>query len=186
MSRIVVAGTEGPLGQAVAARYAELGHEVVPVAITDSGVFEGAIASLGDRPIDLLILADDFHPAAMPAERVTRDGLRQGLLRLAFLPFRLAALLKPQLIAAGGKVVLLTRSMAIMTAPDPSGHYLERPFRAAAHQLWRSLAAEWPKDGVSCLLIAVDDPGAATELPVIITGARNGALVDGSGRELGW
>jgi len=185
MSRIVVMGAEGPLGRAVAARYADLGHDVMPLRITTAADIEAAVAALGNLPIDLLVCADDFHALPTPAEAVARHELQQGLMRLAFLPFRVAALLRPRLVAAGGKLVLLTRADAVMTAPDPSGRYLERPFRAAAHQLWRSLAAEWPKDGVACVLIAIDTPHAA-ELPAAIAGAKNGTLVDAAGQELGW
>jgi hypothetical protein len=41
---------------------------------------------------------------------------------------------------------------------DRAGRYLERPFRAAAHALWRCFSIEWQADGINCLLIAIRDP----------------------------
>ena len=45
-----------------------------------------------------------------------------------------------------------------MEAQDPAGRYLDRPFRALAHPLWRSLSVEWRPDGISCRPIALDRP----------------------------
>ncbi len=185
MGRIVVIGSESALGQAVAARYAALGSDVENVPLGPTSDPDAIAASLMDRPIAVLIFVDDDAPPATPAALASREDLRSGLKRLAFIPFRLAALLKPALAGAGAKVVLLTRQTAVMTALDSSGRYLERPFRAAAHQLWRSLAAESSEGGISYLQVATDDL-SVTDLPSIIDRPPNAMLVDGVGTVLGW
>ncbi len=95
--------------------------------------------------------------------------------RLTFLPFRPAALLQPQPSAAKGRVVLLSRTDARMEVPDRTGRYLERPFRAAAHTLWRCLSVEWRDAGISVGLVAID-PNAAppvAELARAIAGGED-------------
>ncbi|HWJ71695.1 MAG TPA: hypothetical protein VNX29_00860 [Kaistia sp.] len=112
---------------------------------------------------------------------------------LAFKPFWLANRLKSALAASNGrgKLVLLTRSAAAMTAPDPAGSYLERPFRAAAHALWKSMSVEWQPLGIDCLVVTIDDATAVdTALLATITETNvppeGCVLQDEAGRPLGW
>lgn len=180
--RVTIVGTEDGLGRALGARYREDGHVVREIPM--------AADAIADEPIDLLIFADAYEAPDRRIADVTRAELRAGLERLTFTPFRMAALLRPALAAGDEpKLVLVTRRSATMAHADTAGRYLERPFRAAAHQLWRCLAVEWREFGITCRVIAIDDPrdGAAIgRLPRIIAEDGAAEFADDRGRPLGW
>ena len=91
MSAVLIVGAEGPLGQRLAARYRHLGHEVTGLAIEPAQDLEEVVRQLGDRPIDLLVFADSYHPPDTSPEALTREALHAGLDRLTFA----VALLEP-------------------------------------------------------------------------------------------
>ena len=71
-----------------------------------------------------------------------------------------------------------------------TGRYRERPFRAAAHTLWRSLSVEWHDAGISIGLVAIAGTPDVAELAEAIAG-RDGEpflveLTDLKGNVLGW
>jgi NAD(P)-dependent dehydrogenase (short-subunit alcohol dehydrogenase family) len=156
--RVVVAGSEGRTGKRLAEHYRQSGGAVDEIALTPGIDIDRAVAAIGQGPVDLLIIADDEAPPDRGVSNLTREDMRAGFDRLTFAPFRVAALLRPQLAAAHGTVALLTRHSATMEHRDRAGRYLERPFRAAAHALWRCFSIEWQADGINCLLIAIRDP----------------------------
>jgi NAD(P)-dependent dehydrogenase (short-subunit alcohol dehydrogenase family) len=194
MRSVAIVGTEGQLGRRLAARYTELGDGIRGVALRPGASLESVAAELGDAPIDVLIFADDESPPHRHAASVARAELQTGLDRLSYAPFRLAILLRSALAAdGGGKLVLLSRTAAAMEHRDHDGRYLERPFRAAAHALWRCLSIEWRAFGIECLVVALDDPAdadAISRLPQTIAEAHSGdegvRLVDSHGRVLAW
>ena len=188
MVSVVVAG-DGPLAAALAGWYRDGGARVAEVSF--SRELEAQLRPV-TGPVDLLVIADGFEPERGSVEAIDRAQLGDAMHRLTFLPFRLAALLQPQLSAAKGRVVLLSRADARMEVPDGTGRYLERPFRTAAHTLWRCLSVEWRDAGISAGLVAID-PNAAppvAELARAIAGGEDEAfpveLTDTSGRALGW
>jgi len=194
MRRVTIAGTEGALGRRLAMRYLELGDMVREIALAPGMNFESVAAELSEEPIDMLIFSDDYEPPDRTATSVTRADLEAGLERLSFAPFRLAGLLRSALAAdGGGKLVLLSRTAATMGHADRTGRYLERPFRAAAHALWRCLSIEWYAFGIECLIVALDDDAdadAVSRLPQTIDAAHmhdvGVRLIDVRGRTLGW
>ena len=188
MVSVVVAG-DGPLAAALAGWYRETGAKVADLSFDHD--LEVQLRSV-TGPVDLLVIADGFEPEPGSVASFDRQQLGAAMHRLTFLPFRLAALLQPQLSAAKGRVVLLSRSDARMEVPDRTGRYLERPFRAAAHTLWRCLSVEWRDAGISVGLVAID-PNAAppvAELALAIAGGGDEPspveLIDTAGRALGW
>lgn len=185
---VVIAGSETATGAALAELYRNSGARVSVLASDDDP--ELATGDLAAGPIDIVIFADDFRAPSRRAEELRRGDFEAGLSQLAFKPFRIANILRPALAAGHGKLVLLTRSDAGMTIPDRSGAYLERPFRAAAHALWRCLSVEWQPE-ITCVTIALDSPpeidagllatiDAATSLP------EGSPLLDRTGKELPW
>ena len=188
--RVTILGTDGELGRSLGACYREAGHVVREIPLPPNGDAEAAVAGMSEAPIDLLIFADEYDAPDRRIADVTRAELRVGLERLAFIPFRLAALLRGALAAGDDPaLVLVTRRSARMEHTDTAGRYLERPFRAAAHQLWRCLAVEWHEFGIDCRVIAIDDPqddAAVARLPEIIAAPGAAAFVDDRGRALGW
>ncbi|MDR3471132.1 MAG: hypothetical protein P4M09_05525 [Devosia sp.] len=186
MSRIVALAGDGPLANAVARLYRESGDEVHLVPLENEQNALAAIAALGDQPVDVLIVANGDQPPASIVAGVSRKDLTESLRAFTFLPFRLAVLLRPNLTLAGGRAVLLTTQAVTMDFIDDEGRYLERPFRAAAHALWKCLSVEWQPEGICCALIAMDDAGPLTSLPGLISSAPNGMLVDSRGRPMSW
>jgi NAD(P)-dependent dehydrogenase (short-subunit alcohol dehydrogenase family) len=142
-----------------------------------------------DSPVDLLIVADGHTAPRAHATNIVRGDFVASLGRLTFTPFRLANLVRPYLSPAA-RLVLLTRSDARMTVPDTNGAYLDRPFRAAAHALWRCMSVEWRKDGIVCALVAIDHPADSDRLidllPVLPIDSAGCQLRDVNGSVLDW
>jgi len=185
---VVVAGSESGLGAALVDLYETTGAHVSALRL--DGDAEAQAARLAGRPIDLLVFADDLQMPARRTGELRRDQFAPALSRLAFKPSRVANLLRPELAMAGGKLVLLSRRMAGMTVQDPAGTYLERPFRAAAHALWRSLSVEWQPD-IACVTIALDGlitpDGALLATIASATSPPGGApLLDHRGNVIPW
>jgi NAD(P)-dependent dehydrogenase (short-subunit alcohol dehydrogenase family) len=190
---IVIAGVEGPLGRHLAALYVETGHDVVQLSMEPGADPSAMAARLDGLPISLLIFTDDYMGDDADATTAKRKDLTAALQRLVYVPFRLATLLYPSLMAGNGKLILLSRKSAGMEQPNDTGRFLERPFRAAAHALWRCLSIEWRDSGVRCGLIALGSPLDDEEiqrLPQAIANAGLGnaavELTDVGGRRLGW
>lgn len=188
MVSVVVAG-DGQLAAALADWYRDGGARVAELSF--SRELEAQLRPV-TGPVDLLVIADGFEPEPGGVASFERQQLGAAMHRLTFLPFRLAALLQPQLSAAKGRVVLLSRADARMEVPDSTGRYLERPFRVAAHTLWRCLSIEWRDAGISAGLVAID-PNATppvAELARAIAAGGDEAfpveLTDIAGRALGW
>jgi NAD(P)-dependent dehydrogenase (short-subunit alcohol dehydrogenase family) len=184
---VVIAGSDSPVGAALVAHYRALGSGVSEMPL--EGDYAEAAAAVTD-PVDLLVIADGIVPPARRLAELERHQLAATMQRLTYRPFHIATLLRPLLTEAHGTMVLLTRRAATMTTPDPDGRYLDRPFRAAAHQLWRSLSVEWKGDGISCRLIALDRPDTH---PVSIASAIAAEGVEGpvvmtglGGEVIGW
>lgn len=185
---VVIAGSETATGAALADLYRNSGAQVSLLPL--DGDSEPATADLADGPIDILIFADDFRAPRRRAAELRRTEFEAGLERLAFKPFRIANSLRPALVAAHGKLVLLTRSDAGMTIPDRTGTYLERPFRAAAHALWRCLSVEWQPE-ITCLTIALDTPpeidaGLLATIATATSPPEGSPLLDRVGKVLPW
>ncbi len=175
---VVIAGIETAIGASFAARYRALGANV-------------SNDEAAPETVDLLIVADGFVAAARKATDIRRPEFEAGLASLTYRPFALANQLRPQLTASSGKAVLITRTLAGMTIPDSAGHYLERPFRAAAHALWRTMSVEWQPDGIACAIIAIDDASevdtAITTIAAMVTPPLEFCvLTTAEGQPLGW
>jgi NAD(P)-dependent dehydrogenase (short-subunit alcohol dehydrogenase family) len=170
---VVVAGSDSPVGAALVAHYRALGSGVSELPL--EGDYAEAAAAVTD-PVDLLVIADGIVPPDRRVAELERHQLAATMQRLTYLPFHIATLLRPLLAEAKGSMVLLTRREATMETLDPTGRYLDRPFRAAAHQLWRSLSVEWKGDGISCQLLALDRPDTH---PVTIAAAIAAEAADG-------
>jgi NAD(P)-dependent dehydrogenase (short-subunit alcohol dehydrogenase family) len=188
--RIVVVGTEGNLGRRLSNLYA---GDVMTVDLDRSTDLNAIAASCGTEPIDLLIFADDMDLPDDPISSAQRGDMQRALHRLTYSPFRLATLLRPALRAARGTVVLYSRTTSVMERVEAGGRFIDRPFRAAAHALWRCLAIEWQADDIRFLIIALSDPsdaGLLARQPAVIeSGLANGPetlLVNDYGSPLPW
>ncbi len=184
---VALAGSESPIGAAIAANLAARGVRVTHVDL--ASVEADALSREPDSPVDLLIVADGHTAARTAATDIVRSDFEASLARLTFAPFRLANLIRPHL-SPTARLVLLSRSDTRMTVPDLNGAYLERPFRAAAHALWRCITVEWRKDGITGAIVAIDHPSDADRLidllPQLPTDGPGCRLHDIDGKVLDW
>lgn len=191
--KIVIVGAEGNLGRDLSSLYARAGDEVVNIQLSESTDLDAIAASCGMEPIDLLIFADNLDLADASISGSRRDDMQNTMQRLTYAPFRLATLLRPALAAARGNVVLYSRATSVMERPEAGGRFTDRPFRAAAHALWRCLAIEWQEDGIDFLIVALSEPSDPTQLArqpdvveMALTRGRDMLLVDDAGLPLAW
>lgn len=184
---VAIAGIESSIGAAIAANLVARGVSVTPVDLTS--IEADTLSRVPDSPVDLLIVADGHTAPRVRATDIVRSDFEASLGRLTFAPFRLANLIRPHL-STTARLVLLTRSDARMTVPDVDGAYLERPFRTAAHALWRCISVEWRKDGVVGAIVAIDHLSDADRLidllPELPTDGPGCKLHDIDGRVLDW
>jgi NAD(P)-dependent dehydrogenase (short-subunit alcohol dehydrogenase family) len=179
---VTIAGS-GATPDRLAERYREAGAEVVRLP------YGTELSGSGERPLDLLIIADEPE---QPVGMASRADLAAAMQRLTYWPLHLAAKLRPRLAAAGGRIVLISSTAARMEHVDTTGAYLERPFRAAAHALWRCLSVEWKADDILCAVIALDPDRTVPleQLSQAIEGVPDEAfpveLTDAEGTRLGW
>lgn len=164
---VVIAGTEGQLGKRLAALYSDMGHDVVSLSLQFGADLDGLAAPLRGKPISLLVFADDYSGDDNDAAWIQRADMTTALERLVYTPFRLASLLEPALAEGNGKLVLLSRASAMMEHQNDTGRFSERPFRAAAHALWRCLSIEWRDKGIRFGIVAIDDPQDQAEIELL-------------------
>lgn len=183
---VLVAGTGA---EGLAAFFSERGARVDHIDL--AAPLEPAVLQNED-PLDLCVIADDLTPSRGPLSALSRDALADSLARLTVLPFRLAVAIRPRLAASGGRLVLLTSIEARMQHGDAVGLYAERPFRAAAHALWRCLSIEWADEGIGLGLVALDPETRHDIAGLARTIAGEGPsfhpveLTDAAGQRLGW
>ena len=188
MVTVVIAG-DGDLARMLAGHYRQAGAAVF--AVTFGMELEAQAAAIAG-PVDLVVIADGYEPVRGAVTGLDRTVLGSAMHRLTYLPFRLAALLKPRVAQANGRLVLISRADARMEVPDSEGRYLERPFRASAHALWRCLSVEWQDAGIAVGLIGLDAQVLPDmpELADAIAGNRSSAqpveFAGVDGRILGW
>jgi len=182
---LVIGGADGLAGQ-VGSLFRARGAvaEVQPISVVGAG-------SLGPEALDILIFADDTDAPDRRPEEVSRREMQTAARRLTYEPFRIASLARPLLREAGGKIVLLTRTDACMEHEDRRGRYLERPFRAASHNLWRCFSCEWRAEGIETTVVALAPrQDLSHEFVDLIRAYRTPdsgvELIDPEGRVLGW
>ena len=183
--RIVIVGAGSGLGRRLCQAYADDAHDIVAVDL--AGSLADAAAACGTAPIDMLIFADDLDLNA-PISTAERLEMRDALYRLTYAPFKLASLLRSTLAAAKGSVVLYSRAAAVMARQPDGGRPMDRPFRAAAHALWKCLEIEWREDGIRLQIVALGEPGDAADIVTDVHGSTGTAalLVEGRGLPLPW
>lgn len=184
---VVVAGS-GALADGLAEYYSRHGSAVTAIPFVPA---TGLPSGSEGQPLDLLVIADDFTPPRVSADAVTRADMADAMHRLVYWPFHTAAAFKSRLAAGNGRAVLLSSTSARMEHIDDEGLYLDRPFRTAAHALWRCLSVEWQPDAITCTIIGLDPAEQLTTeaLSAAIaqsSGAFPVELTDTTGQRLGW
>jgi NAD(P)-dependent dehydrogenase (short-subunit alcohol dehydrogenase family) len=187
--RVVIAGAASPVGVAMARAYEARGASVESLDL-DANLNTEA-ERLGADKIDVLVFADDLSARSGPISSVKRSAFAPAVRQLVFAPFRAANLLRGAVAGHAGKVVLLSRRTVPMTVADDEGHYLERPFRAAQHALWKCLSVEWKSLGIDCFVIALSssadvDAGLVSTIDGVVVPADGCELIDAHGAKLPW
>ena len=176
-----------------------LGVEVQKLDAADPASIAALAASLGERPIDLLIAnagvfgGNDLDPVAW------EEVLRTNLIG----PTLLAQALRPNVAASGLKrMVALTSAMASI-AETGGGQIPYRSSKAALNMAWRNLALEYARDGIAVAVISpgwvqtdMGGPNASISAEESVAGMRrvidtlsprqSGRFLSWDGRELPW
>jgi NAD(P)-dependent dehydrogenase (short-subunit alcohol dehydrogenase family) len=186
--RIVLVGADGDFSLRLSQLY---GGDMVDLTMVDLSKqsLEDAAAACAIHPIDVLIFADDLT-ANQDFANYGDAELRELLYRLTYAPFKLATLLRPAVAAAEGHIVLYSRTSALMDRVQDGGRPADRPFRAAAHALWKCLQVEWRDDNIQLLIVAVDDPSMLCSKSSLLIGDASQSpaplIVDANDVALPW
>ena len=181
---IVITGASRGIGQALRAHYLGQGHQVtgtsraggdglLPLDVTDPAGHARLAATLGDRPVDLLICnagiyvdkghkPDDGYPAPLWADTFATNVTGVFLSVQALLP-HLAQASQPRIAIISSQMASDTRA--------PGGSYIYRASKAAALNLGRNLAVDLQPRGMAVGIyhpgwVQTDMGGAAAEITV--------------------
>lgn len=163
---MVITGANRGIGRALAAHYCSKGDEVTGTArdgsaqvqldVTDPAQHAEMAQRLNGRPVDLLICnagvyldkghTIDGYPAEMWAQSFSANVTGVFLTVQALLP---------NLLAAKGKIVIISSQMASHERA-PGGSYIYRASKAAALNLGRNLAVDLRGQGVA---VGIYHPG---------------------------
>lgn len=159
-ARVVVAGRDGPRGDAVVAAIRDAGGQADVLRVDLAGSYAdlraftaGLLGLLGQAP-DILVNNAGIYPAP-PTSDLTDEDLDRMLAVNVRAPHVLVAELAPAMVARGGGVIVNVGSwMATMGSPIAA---MYSATKAAAEQLTRSWAAEFGPHGIRVNTVA---PGA--------------------------
>ncbi|UWQ92367.1 SDR family NAD(P)-dependent oxidoreductase [Rhodobacteraceae bacterium M382] len=187
---IVITGANRGIGQALAARYRDAGHEVTGTArdsseavtldVTDPDAQATMAEMLKGRPVDLLVCnAGVYLDKGQSIDGYPADMWAQSFAANVTGVFLTVQALLPNLKAARGKVAIISSQMASHTRA-PGGSYIYRASKAAALNLGRNLATDLKPDGISVGIyhpgwVQTDMGGGAADIAV---DQATGGLVD--------
>ncbi|WP_406648665.1 SDR family NAD(P)-dependent oxidoreductase [Aliisedimentitalea scapharcae] len=187
---IVITGANRGIGQALAARYRDAGHEVTGTArdsseavtldVTDPDAQATMAEMLKGRPVDLLVCnAGVYLDKGQSIDGYPADMWAQSFAANVTGVFLTVQALLPNLKVARGKVAIISSQMASHTRA-PGGSYIYRASKAAALNLGRNLATDLKPDGISVGIyhpgwVQTDMGGGAADIAV---DQATGGLVD--------
>ena len=191
MPTILITGAATNLGRALSDHYAAEGWTLILAdkdteTITRTGATAlchdplddttaDAIArDLAGCPIDVMLLHSEIsEEAERPVEEITQDSFERVFLSNTWASLRLAALLEPNVMAGGRRILAAVCPPAAETGSyTGKRRYADRASRAALLQMLRNLEAEW-KDRITVLPLKLDPRAADAALRV--TGEIDGA-----------
>ena len=189
--------------RAVAASYPGL-IDVLALEVTGLATIQAAKASIGARPIDVLINnAGIIGPARQSTLDMDFDGFAETLAVNALAPLRIAQVFLPNLRAAGsGKIVTITSGMGSMSYAK-SDRIAYRAAKAAVNKVMQGLATDLKPLGVAVLLlhpgwVRTDMGGSGASISTkdsalgvlaqidALTLARSGQFLDYAGKSMPW
>jgi NAD(P)-dependent dehydrogenase (short-subunit alcohol dehydrogenase family) len=162
-----------------------LGNKVKIAAcdVTDETSLAAAAKSIGTAPINILIAnAGLMGPRGAALDENPADAWRQVLETNVMGPFLTARTFLPQVIAAHGKIAIISSRMGSSTAAAGNS-YVYRASKAAAANIGANLAVELKPLGVAVGSfhpgwVQTDMGGAAADIPASVSAAGLIARID--------
>ena len=202
----VIAGSRHPDADSLRSLQAMPGKrlEILSIDVGDPASIAAAAASLGDRPIDVLVNnAGIIGPERQSALDMDFEGLAETLRINAIGPLRVAQAFLPALRRSkAARIVTISSSMGSM-ASSASDRIAYRASKATVNKLMQGLASDLKRDGIVTIVmhpgwVQTDMGGAGADitpqdsasgiLKVIegLTLARTGQFIDHDGRTMPW
>ncbi len=220
---VLITGANRGLGLEFARQYADAGWSVIGTArkpaqaddlnalkvdvvqldVTDNDSISALAASLGDRPVDLLINNAGIFPMARTLDSVDAYHYAQTLMVNTLGPVLVTQALLPNLRQGEMKrIVSITSQLGSIERSD-GGYYGYRESKAALNMFTKTLAAELGPDGFTCLVVHpgwartdMGGPSATLSAEEAVTGMRtvidkataddNGAFIGFDGKRVAW
>jgi NAD(P)-dependent dehydrogenase (short-subunit alcohol dehydrogenase family) len=157
--------------------------EIIQTDVTGEASLAAAAKALTGRAIDILIAnAGVMGPRGPAMDEQPADFWAQVLAVNVTGPFLTARAFMPNVIAAKGKIAVLSSRMASSTAASGNS-YVYRASKAAAANIGANLAVELKPSGVSVASyhpgwVQTDMGGAAADIPATVSAAGLVARID--------
>jgi NAD(P)-dependent dehydrogenase (short-subunit alcohol dehydrogenase family) len=158
--------------------------EIIPLDVTSEASFAAAAKALAGRPIDIVIAnAGVMGPRGSAADEQPADVWASVLAVNVTGPFLTARAFLPNVIAAKGKIAILSSIMA-SSKKAMGNSYVYRASKAAAANIGVNLAAEFKPSGVSVGnyhpgWVQTEMGGAAADIPATVSAKGLVARIDG-------
>jgi NAD(P)-dependent dehydrogenase (short-subunit alcohol dehydrogenase family) len=158
--------------------------EIIPLDVTSETSFAAAAKALAGRPIDIVIAnAGVMGPRGSAADEQPTDVWASVLAVNVTGPFLTARAFLPNVIAAKGKIAILSSIMA-SSQKAMGNSYVYRASKAAAANIGVNLAAEFKPSGVSVGnyhpgWVQTEMGGAAADIPATVSAKGLVARIDG-------
>lgn len=178
--------------------------EILPLDVADEASVANFIASLADKPIDILINnAGTLGGDKQSASDMDYDTWAEAFAINTMAPFRLTVGLLANLKKSSRPRVISVSSQMGSLAGEGTGHYAYRSSKAALNKVMRGLAKELEPDGILvCPIhpgwVKTDMGGANAAISVAqstegiytlidtLTAAKSGHFLAWDGEELPW
>lgn len=176
------------------------GAEVIALETTDPAGLDALQATLGDRPIDVMIA----NAGMLGPQTFDRAGWSDTFMTNVIAPTELAIRLKGNVLASEQrKMIALSSTLGSIAGNDGGGLLAYRSSKAALNAAWRSLSIDWKDSGLALAMIHpgwvktdMGGPGAQIDSATSITGFRavianlspsqSGSFLDYQGNQLDW
>jgi NAD(P)-dependent dehydrogenase (short-subunit alcohol dehydrogenase family) len=176
------------------------GAEVHAFDAADPAGLDALQATLGDRPIDVLIA----NAGMLGPQTFDRIGWADALMTNVIAPTELAIRLKANVLASEQRrMIALSSTLGSIAGNDSGGLLAYRSSKAALNAAWRSLSIDWKDSGLALAMVHpgwvktdMGGPGAQIEATTSITGLRKvianltpsatGSFLDYQGNRLDW
>lgn len=181
-----------------------LGAKPVALDVTDAAAIAQLVASLQQERLDVVVLnAGISGPRTAGIEAVSMADFDAVMHTNVWAPMQLIPALMPALVAARGKLALISSRMGSMALMNGTRSWLYRASKAAANNVLRAASLELGPRGVVCMAFHpgwvrtdMGGSGADIEVAASVAGMRrviaaandshNGKFLNYTGEQFDW